>query len=473
MAVSNFMAKGLWFLLLTAFVVQVGFFIKGYNNVLYTHGILDELHDNLDAKPIKEFKFAEVGDVVPDSWEEVKAMRFPGMSAYCNCSGKYVAKCAPAEKPEDAKCVQYDAIPASDVGHWKGKKLIFRRYKKKEIVYATLGKSGVAECEGGFKLCTNVHCVKDYVHCPINSFWLNERKAQWIEETPFVEKFEIGPHELILERGRPNNRIVNGFSLELNGMPCYNPRSSHKLVTKKGSALASKLGGEGCTKPWLDNVEDYRSVDNIEFLEFIKTRHSDYVSGIPNSELSHLLEETVHLTARFKLFMDIKKECQSFDTDKIGLFSMAVMTIFNINKMLLVISGCLFFYFMGLSKKAYGPRFMWLGGLNAMLSASIYLIVLSTNKLAGGFIDDVNNVIYPSRCLGETKLGKLLVDNTNRVHAFMHSQETVTMVVFTVCGVLFVLGFLLKLIMGDGTEKKVLTGAQSKVGKPIDSKKMK
>jgi hypothetical protein len=213
MGATNMMAKGLWFLLFAAMIVQVGKFIKGYNNVLYTHGILDQLHENLDAKPIKEFKFAEIGDVVPDSWEEVAGLKFPGMSAYCNCSGKYKATCDPANKPEDSKCTQYEALPAGTLSSWKGRRLIYRRFKKKEIVYARLGDNGQPQCESGFKLCTNVHCVKDYVHCPINSFWLNERRAQFVEETPFVEKFEIGPHELVLERGRPNNRIVNGFSL--------------------------------------------------------------------------------------------------------------------------------------------------------------------------------------------------------------------------------------------------------------------
>jgi hypothetical protein len=141
-------------------------------------------------------------------------------------------------------------------------------------------------------------------------------------------------------------------------------------------------------------------VDSIEFLDMLTDNgHSEYVKEIPSAELSHLLEETTHLTARFKLFMDLKKECQSFDTDKIGIFATAVLTIFNINKMILVVSAVILFYFMGLSKKDYGPRFMWLGALNGVLNLAGWLIVWSTTKAVGGFIDDVNNVIYPSRYL--------------------------------------------------------------------------
>lgn len=76
------------------------------------------------------------------------------------------------------------------------------------------------------------------------------------------------------------------------------------------------------------------------------------------------------------------------------------------------------------------------------------------------------------RCLGETKLGKLLVDNTNRVHLFMHSQETVMTIVFVVCGVLFALGGILKLV-GGKSSPQVLTGSQKKLVEPIQSKKNK
>ena len=70
-------------------------------------------------------------------------------------------------------------------------------------------------------------------------------------------------------------------------------------------------------------------------------------------------------------------------------------------------------------------------------------------------------------------MGKLLVDNTNRVHLFMHSQENVMTIVFIVCGVLFALGGILKLVGGRSSPQKVLTGSQKKLVEPIQSKKNK
>jgi hypothetical protein len=82
-------------------------------------------------------------------------------------------------------------------GAGEAKKLVYRNFKKKEIEYAHLNKQNKPECKAGFKMCTNTYCVKDYVHCPINSFWLNERKAAKVEENPYVEKFDIGEHEIV------------------------------------------------------------------------------------------------------------------------------------------------------------------------------------------------------------------------------------------------------------------------------------
>lgn len=221
-------------------------------------GSMDQLYENLHAKPIKEFKYVDLNEVVADSWETVAPFNFPGMKGYCNCDGKYKSSCDPEKKPEDKLCVQFKDEPKRLMHTWREKKLIFRRYKKKEIEYVKRQKNGKEVCQGGFKKCTPVHCVKDYVSCPITHFWINKDKAQYVRKHNNIEKIDLGKDDLVVERHSDSEAIVNGFYMELNGMPCYNPYSYHKLVTKKGSSLASKLGGYGCSKPSGENVEDYR-----------------------------------------------------------------------------------------------------------------------------------------------------------------------------------------------------------------------
>jgi len=408
---------------------------------------------------------------MPDTWQEVKPLNFPGMSAYCDCDGKFSTSCD-TTKEKDANCKKFEAEKSRNMSLWKGKKLAFRRFKKKEIQYAKLNEKNVAFCEGGFKLCTNVHCVKDYVNCPINSFWLNERKASFVEETALVEKFELGEHELILERGKQNNRIINGFRMELNGMPCYNPASSHKLVSKNGSSVGSKFGGSGCTKPWLDNVEDYRSVDHKSLVEFLKQNGlREYIKGIPSSEMSHLLEETVHLTSRFKLFMALTRECQGFDIESINTFRIAIKTIFRIEMVVLGLSVLIFLYFWLRSSTSFGKRLMYLGVLNGGLNLASYLLVKVTHELANGFMNSVNDNIIPNKCLGESKLAKALFELTNKVHTTFVNQENITRGVFVACTVLVVVGFISgffnqnKLSGENAIPKNIVKESQKPIGK--------
>lgn len=266
----------------------------------------------------------DLKEVVPDSWETIAPFSFPGMKGYCNCEGKFKKSCDPT-KPEEKTCYKIEDAEKKTMNIWRDKKLIFRRFKKKEIEYVRRQKDGKEVCKGGFKKCTPVHCVKDYVSCPITHFWINKDKAQYVRKHNNIEKIDIGKDDLVVERHSDSQQIVNGFYLELNGMPCYNPNSSHKLVTKKGSSLAPKLGGYGCSKPSGENVQDYRRVDSIPLLDFFKDNGMNrYVDSIPNSELSHLLEEKVFLAARFKLFMGLSDLCQDFNIDQIYAFRIGI-----------------------------------------------------------------------------------------------------------------------------------------------------
>jgi len=360
---SNIFTKLIWVLLFSMMTVQIAKFVRYQQSTNVSYGMLDQLYDNLKSKPIKEFKAVPIDQIVPDSWEEVQHFKFPGMKRYCNCDGVYKDSC----EPEKDGCTLMEKQKPAQLNNWRGMKLILRRFKKKEIEYVKLSKSGknkgMFECPNGFKKCTPVHCVKDYIPCPITHFWLNKNRANWVEADS--EKFDLGKDEIVMERKSDNNRIVNGFQLELNGMPCYNPNSTHRLVTKKGSSIANRLGGNGCSKPWKDNVEDYRSVDSLSFTQFCSTNGmKEYISKIPDTEIAHLLDESVHLTARYKLFLGIHEECTGFDIDRIYYFNVGITSIFNVTRAFIVFTVLVFLFLLLISKKGLGYRLMLLGTIN-------------------------------------------------------------------------------------------------------------
>jgi len=366
------------------------------------------------------------------------------MNGFCLCNGKFRTKCDP-KTPEDKDCTQISEEKARSMVNWRDQKLVFRRFKKKEIEYVRRNTKGEDVCKAGFKKCGPIHCVKDFVPCPISHFWINKDKKQYVKRTSDVEQIDLGKDSLIIERNSKDGKIVNGFTMELNGMPCYDPRSAHKLVTKKGSIIGPKLGGSGCTKPFLDNVEDYRSVDSIPFLEFISENGAKhYVDAIPKSELAHLLEETVYLSARFKLFMGLNELCQDFDVEAIHRFRVGVQFIFLISKILLGVAALFMLYFMTLSRSHFGTRLLhvgWISGvcqLIGMGASHSYVAVVS------GFVENIQNKFRDAKCLGDAKLGTALFKTVSDVSQFLELHEESAKHVLIMCAVLVVVGGIFK-----------------------------
>jgi len=458
-----------WVALAILMGIQIVKLFKHTQDISASHGILDQLYYNLKGKPIKEFKIADLQEVVPDSWEEVTALKFPGMQQYCNCNGKYKSSCNPEK---DADCKLYPAQPAGLMNNWRGKKIIYRRYKKKEIKYIREHKNGEVKCENGFKQCTPIHCVKDFVACPITHFWINKGKKQWVQENDFIHKYDLGEDDLIMERRNDSNRIVNGFDLELNGMPCYNPSTFHKLVTKHGSALAYKMDGTGCQKPLADNIEDYRSVDRLSLLDFLGDNDmQEYVDNIPNSELSHLLEEKVHLAARFKLFLGLHENCQDFDIEKIHLFNIGITTLFTVMKVFVLLCVVVFLYLGLISKSGFGNRVLWLGVINGSFNIGSWLMNKVTHEVTEGFIDKVNTTFKNNHCLGDSKLGKAFFQLVNMVHNLLHDEQEITKILFIASGVLIVFGGITKLLTKGSNQ--VLSGTDQKMAEGIQDRKNK
>jgi len=436
--------------------VQVFRFVREDIKVAATIGAMDQLYDNLKGKAIKEFKYVGLDEVIPDSWETVAALKFPGMNGFCSCNGKYKAKCDP-KLPEDKDCTQISAEKARSMSNWRDQKLVFRRFKKKEIEYVRRNKKGEEVCREGLKKCGPIHCLKDFVPCPISHFWINKDKKQYVKRSNDIETIDLGKDSLIIERNSKDGKVVNGFTLELNGMPCYDPRSTHKLVTKKGSALAPKLGGHGCTKPWLDNVEDYRSVDHIPFLEFLSENGmKQYVEAIPKSELSHLLEETVYLSSRSKLFMGLDDVCQDFDADSIWRFTSGVQAIFLMTKVLLGFAVVVLIYFMLMSKSHFGTRLLhvgWITGATQLISmgaSASYVALLNS------FVDNVNVNFKKFKCLGDAKLGRALFHTVNDVSEYLKWHEQSTKHVLIACAVVFVVGGIFKLLNRNADKKPLV-----------------
>lgn len=378
------------------------------------------------------------------------------MTGYCNCNGQYSASCDPT-KEDQKECIKILPEDKRLMNNWRESKLIFRRFKKKEIEYVRKNKDGKVHCKEGFKKCTPIHCVKDYVQCPITHFWLNLGKKTYVKKGNDVEVIDLGKDSLVVERKSDSEKIVNGFHLELNGMPCYDTNSGHKLATKKGSILGYKLGDKrGCTKPWGDNLEDYKQVDHVPLLNFLGNNGmKQYVDHIPNNELSHLLEDKMYLSARFKLFMGLDDICQDFDLEKIKLFSLGVKSIILITKILTAATLIFALYFMMLSKRGFGLRLAVFGLIVGAIQLVDIGLKASANQISLGFVDDVTISFKKFKCLGHSKMSSGLFTVVNSVSEFLKLQEESAKYVLIACVVLIVIGGLCKLLTKEEVESWV------------------
>lgn len=87
------------------------------------------LYDNMMAKPIKDFKFIEKDEVLESGMQEATSYDFKGMNSFCLCNGEFTASC----KKEQDGCELIEGPKAAQLKLWKGKRAVFRRYKKKEL----------------------------------------------------------------------------------------------------------------------------------------------------------------------------------------------------------------------------------------------------------------------------------------------------------------------------------------------------
>ena len=209
---ENLYTRIVWVLLQSLVAFQGFRLFKQNENITASIGIQDQLYDNLKGKPIKEFKYVDLDAVVPDAWELVAPFNFPGMTGYCNCNGQYSASCDPT-KEDQKECIKILPEDKRLMNNWRESKLIFRRFKKKEIEYVRKNKDGKVHCKEGFKKCTPIHCVKDYVQCPITHFWLNLGKKTYVKKGNDVEVIDLGKDSLVVERKSDSEKIVNGFHL--------------------------------------------------------------------------------------------------------------------------------------------------------------------------------------------------------------------------------------------------------------------
>ena len=383
-----------WLIIIATFTYEAVKVITTGQRLEQTSSIIDELYNNVSSKPIKEIKLISVNEVKPDTWYEVPGFKFKGMKAYCNCNGKIQTSC----KEDDKGCVSISAEKAASMGLWKGSKLVYRTFKKKEVELSHLDKSGKPTCDDGFKLCTNSHCVKSYVKCPISHFWLNKNKEHPVYESDLIEKVDLGDDEVVLVRGSENNRVLNGLSYNLNGMPCTDFGSEHKRASKKASHLNSSYGGNGCTKPFMENVTDFVSIDSYSFLSFLTDNGMrSYVESIPEDELSHMLEDRVHLAGRFGIKFNQIKECLNFDIERINMFSLAIKTMYNIGRIFIIIKIALYVFFAFVSRADFGFKLFWLSVLTLAFTIAHFFIIQISEMAANNFIHDVLNNLYPNK----------------------------------------------------------------------------
>lgn len=198
---------------------------------------------------------------------------------------------------------------------------------------------------------------------------------------------------------------------------------------------------------------------------------SKYVESIPNSELSHLLEERVFLAARFKLFMGLSDLCQEFNVDHIYNFRVGIQFIFNCKKLGFILAAIFMVYFIWFSKSHFGTRFLYIG----LFSGIIQLVAIAIEKsyivFASGFVDNVNVNFRKHKCLGESKMSKALFHAVNDVSEFFEMHGLGTKCIFAACAVLIVVGLISKLFVKKGDEKLLV--ASVKTTTTTTTKKMK